>query len=203
MTFNDPPPIQETQPEVFILESLSFDDEETRCEGRILADILRLCGTKPRYYYFRTEKELEQLADVYRRSGYRYLHLSCHGDRHQIHLGLNSITFARFGEIFEGKLRNRRLFVSACEVGTDQLVEEVSTRNRGMYSIMAPLDSIAFPHAMAFWASFYTRIFDVSRSFTKNPTITDTVRLLNPLFRTRFRWAYHETVGDTWNSEEI
>jgi hypothetical protein len=44
-----------TEPKVFIIESLEFDDEEKgRYEGGILSDILRLSGIETQYFYIRT-----------------------------------------------------------------------------------------------------------------------------------------------------
>ena len=43
-----------TKAEVFIIESVDFKDEEQgRLDGKILSDLLTLCGKKPRYYYVR------------------------------------------------------------------------------------------------------------------------------------------------------
>lgn len=69
-----------TVAEVFIIESLSFVDEaKERREGAVLASVLKMCGKNPLYYYIRTKAELEQLAEKFEASEYRYLHISCHG----------------------------------------------------------------------------------------------------------------------------
>ena len=69
-----------TVAEVFIIESLSLIDEgKERHEGEVLANVLKMCGKKPLYYYIRTKAELAMLAEEFEASGYRYLHLSCHG----------------------------------------------------------------------------------------------------------------------------
>ena len=66
------PPVQFTQPETFILESLSIDDEKNqRMDGKVLYEVLRLQGKNPIYYYFRTQVELIKFSDVFRQSGYR------------------------------------------------------------------------------------------------------------------------------------
>ena len=68
-----------TKPEVFIIESLDFvDEEKERFEGQILSSILKLGGKRPKYYYFRTRRELVEILKIFGRSRYRYLHLSCH-----------------------------------------------------------------------------------------------------------------------------
>lgn len=50
-------PISETEPQVFILESLSLEDEEKeRFEGRIIRDILRLSGKNQSTIIFALKK---------------------------------------------------------------------------------------------------------------------------------------------------
>lgn len=127
------PPIQKTLPDVFILESLDEDDEEQqRFEGAVLADVLRFCGKQPIYRYFRTKKELRRFSDEFRASQYRFLHLSCHGDTEGFQFRFDDITFGAFAEIFKRKLRNRRLFLSSCQGGNQEFVEQVSSSSPGM-----------------------------------------------------------------------
>jgi len=111
--------VPHTKPDVFILESVSFQDEaDGMFEGRVLARVLRMCGKEPAYYYFRTREELARLADLFRQSGCRYLHVSAHGNTGGIYTTLgHHVSFAEFGNIFADMLRTKRLFVSACQVG--------------------------------------------------------------------------------------
>ena len=68
------PPISFTQADLFIIESLRLKDEQAQLfEGKVMSNILAMCGKKPIYYYFRTPDELVMLADEFRQSGYRYL----------------------------------------------------------------------------------------------------------------------------------
>jgi hypothetical protein len=63
-----------TKPEVFIVESLTFEDErEERFEGQIIKRILGLSGKTCEYYYIRTRRELEEVLKLFNHSGYRYL----------------------------------------------------------------------------------------------------------------------------------
>lgn len=198
------PPIQHTVPEVFILESLSFEDEEAgRCEGKIIRDILQLAGKKPLYYYFRTEQELEEFAVRFRTSKYRYLHLSCHGSPNAIHTTLGEIPIARFAEIFEGHLKLRRLFVSACEVGSGFLANHVIAKNKGMHSVASPVDRILFSRAGAIWAAFYVRMFDLNSSSMSSKNIGILLKNLCQLFGERFNWTWYSAKEDIWNPEEI
>lgn len=196
----DVPAISDTKPEVFILESLSLEDEEKeRFEGRILRDILKLSGKKPQYYYFRTEKELVELAKIFRKSGYRFLHISSHGSHDALGTTLESIRYARFAEIFDGFLRNRRLFVSACEMGNELFSTVVAARNKGMYSVIAPRERIRFDRAAAIWAAFYVLIFDWDDKKMKAEQITNYLQYLGGLFSESFHFSQYHAYNDTWS----
>jgi len=80
-----------SQPEILIIESLSFEDERAeRFEGRIISQILALSGKECEYRYIRTKRELKALLGQFASSRYRYLHLSCHGDRSTMFTTLDS-----------------------------------------------------------------------------------------------------------------
>jgi hypothetical protein len=198
------PPIQGSLPEVFILESLSFDDETAlRHEGKILADLLKLAGKKPIYYYFRTEQELEELAKRFKESRYRYLHLSCHGSPEAIHTTIGKVPIVRFAEIFEDHLKLRRLFISACEIGSGFLAEQIIAKNKGMHSIASPIDKILFSRAVAIWAAFYVRMFDLNNLSMTSKDIGKLLTDLCRLFGERFKWTWYNAKQDVWNPEEI
>jgi len=51
-----------SRPEVFIIESLTLDDERhDRYEGQIISRILALSGKSCEYYYIRTTRELSSV----------------------------------------------------------------------------------------------------------------------------------------------
>ena len=51
-----------TEPKVFIIESLDFEDEEKNLfEGQIISSILKLSKIESKYYYVRTKKEFEKV----------------------------------------------------------------------------------------------------------------------------------------------
>lgn len=74
-------PKMNTTPNVYIIESLYPNDEGNgRLEGVFLAQILRLHGKETKYSYVRTRKEFKAAVRDFKASGYRYLHISAHGD---------------------------------------------------------------------------------------------------------------------------
>lgn len=197
-------PISHTYPEVFIIESLTLEDEElNRFEGKILYDILKLSGKNPRYYYFRTKDELVLLAQLFRESDYRFLHISCHGTDMHIQTTLDHVSYIEFAEIFEGLLRNRRLFISACAVGNELFSTVVFGRNKGMYSIAGPIENIEFSKAIGLWGAFYTKAFSVSQGYVKNEVIRSAIQNLCNLFDIRFYWSWHDTYNKLHRVEEI
>ena len=198
------PPIQETFPEVFILESLTLADErKRRLEGRVLADVLRMCGKSPEYFYFRTEQELEQLILEFRRSGYRFLHLSCHGNDSELATTYGHVAYTRFAQLSAGHLQNRRLFVSACEVGNELFSELVSAKNRGMYSIASPKVSIPFDKAVALWSALYVHMFSVDESYVKAKDIDEALTSLCSLFDIPFMFSIYHAERDGWEHRTI
>jgi hypothetical protein len=151
-------PNGKTKFSLFIIESLRFDDEKSRLEGRILHDIFRLSGHHVDYLYIRTRKELRVAIERFRESRRRYLHISCHGNAREIVLTLDRMPFKEFALDVVPHLGDRRLFMSACAVVNDHLAEAVIPRS-GCNSLIGPRKNISFDDAVIMWASFYHLMF--------------------------------------------
>lgn len=178
-----PPPTQITEAETFILESLSLEDEKAgRMDGKILYDTLKLHGKNPIYYYFRTQAELVKLAEIFRNSGYRYLHMSCHGDDQNVAFTFSSSSYETFAKIFEGKLNNRRIFVSGCYLGNKAFATALFEKNGGMYSLTAPRKKVTFDQTVAFWSAFYYLMHAHDLTAMKKPQITGALSQLGEIF---------------------
>lgn len=173
----------DTVAEVFIIESLELVDEtKERREGAVLASVLKMCGKNPLYYYIRTKKELEHIAEEFEASGYRYLHISCHGGDVSLETTLDSVSYQDFAKIFEKKLKDRRLFVSACSAGNEMFAELVGAKNADVISIAAPSTEIRFDHAVAFWTSFYVKTFSLNSRSMNSGRIVEVAKPLTALF---------------------
>jgi hypothetical protein len=173
----------DTVAQVFIIESLELVDEnKERREGAVLASVLKMCGKNPLYYYIRTKAELEHIAVEFEASGYRYLHISCHGGDDTLETTLDSVTYQEFAKIFERKLKNRRLFVSACSAGNELFAEVVGGKNKDLISIVAPATDIRFDHAVAFWTSFYVKTFSLNAKSMNSTRIAEVAKPLAVLF---------------------
>jgi len=173
----------DTVPEVFIIESLELGDErEARREGEVLAAVLRMCGKQPLYYYIRTKAELELMAKLFYVSNYRYLHISCHGGKSSLSTTLDGVDYEEFATIFAGRLKNRRLFVSACSAGNSRFAKLVRSQNKGIISVAAPAKDIQFDHAVAFWSSFYVKTFSTNARAMNSDRMAGVLRPLAHLF---------------------
>ncbi len=193
------PEIQKSVPEVFIIESLDFEDEEMgRYEGAILSEILRMCGKAPKYYYFRTKTELKELITLFRNSSYRYLHVSMHGCDTSVDTTLETISYGEFAALFSGHLKNRRLFLSACSTGNPTFARALREKNKGMYSIAAPTNDIEFRHAAALWGAFYVRLFSVDSDGMKSREINFALTQMCGLFDIQFFWTWYDAKNDEW-----
>jgi hypothetical protein len=148
-----------SEAEVFIVESLSFEDEaQQRFEGRIISEILALSGKECAYYYIRTKRELEEVLRRFSALRYRYLHLSCHGNEDSLYTTLDRIPFREFGQLIAPYISKRRLFLSACSATNRSFAENVMSGS-GCYSILGPAQDILFSDAAVLWASFYHVMF--------------------------------------------
>jgi hypothetical protein len=127
----------DTKSGVFIIESLSLSDEsDGRTEGRMLQEMLRLLEIRSEYRYIRTFKELTVIGEEFRKEpSFRYLHLSCHGNKSGVRLTLETVPFDKLGKAL-GKLEKRRLFISACSACNDQLAD--SLRQTSLLSVIGP-----------------------------------------------------------------
>lgn len=178
-----PPPSKTSIPELFIIESMDDDDEKAGFfEGVRLAQILRLGGRNPKYYYVQDERELELLVPVFRQSNYRYLHFSCHGDEQGFFLTNGPIGFDRFAEIFGETLKLRRLFVSACQSGQEELVKALHKNARGIQSVTAPRVKIDYDHAAAIWSAVYLSLLEQRAEKCKHEDIIKRIALMIRLF---------------------
>jgi hypothetical protein len=172
-----------TKPEVFIIESLRLDDEEEgRQEGEILARILKLAGKRDtKYYYIRTERELDEVIDLFDESEYRYLHISCHAGGRSMSTTFDTINYETLGKKLKDVLEGRRVFVSACEMSNERLATAILT-GTGCNSLIGPKKAINFDDSAAFWATFYHLMFKQDGNRMKHREIEFYVRELSRLF---------------------
>ncbi len=170
------------EPNVFIVESLRFEDEAAeRLEGKFISHILKLNEKKSRYYYIRTVAELQVVIDKFQDSKFRYLHLSCHGNEASMATTLESIPFEKLGKILRPCLDGKRVFLSSCKMANQELAASLIPHS-GCYSVIGPSNSVSFSDAAIMWASFYHLIFRLNETAIKRPGLLTTLRGINSLF---------------------
>lgn len=165
--------------------------------------MLTLSGKNPKYYYFQSKSEIPHLVGLFRESRYRYLHISSHADSSEIGIGKGKISYKEFADYFGDNLNLRRLFFSACQIGNPAFLKELASKNKRMYSIVAPVEDIQFDHAAAIWSCFYISLF--SKEFNKmtHSDIGDTLKAITALFPTTFFFAKYNSKSKKWNTETI
>jgi hypothetical protein len=189
-----------TKKALFIIESLQFEDERTRREGRILRQIMQLSGEDAKYIYIRTQQELGFALDQFRKSKFRYLHISCHGDRHSIALTLDQLLFEDFAAEVTPYLEGRRIFFSACEVVNDELARAILPKS-GCNSIVGPRKKIDFDDALLMWATFYHLTFRDNDDGLKGGKIRWMLRRIKHTFGIEF--DYYRKAGDGYEKSDI
>ena len=172
-----------TKPEVFIIESLTLDDEQhRRQEGGLLSQMLHLAGkTETQYFYIRTRRELDEIIRLFGESGSRYLHISCHADRSGMATTFDDVPYSELGMMLAPCLHGRRVFVSACEMATSAFAREILPRT-GCYSLIGPKRTITFDDAAAFWVSFYHLMFKINETSMKRENLRRRVRELSKIY---------------------
>jgi len=163
-----------TAAEVCIVESLGFFDETDRKEGEIVARTLKLTGKSPHYSYVRSRAELEAFFKEYGKSPYRYLHLSCHGNKNGFGTSLEFVPESELVELLAPIKGRRRLFVSSCYACTASFGTNL-VENSEWLSVLGPTGKIGFGDAAIFWTAFYHMMFEANAESMRNEDIINNV----------------------------
>jgi hypothetical protein len=173
-----------TIPELFIIESLRLEDERAnRFEGGLISDMLHLAGkVGTRYYYLRTERELDEIIDEFDQSKCRYLHISCHANDQSMSTTFDtSISFDRLGSMLQSCLTGRRVFVSACGMANKNLAD-VLFAGTELSSLIGPASDMRFNDAAAFWVAFYHLMFRADHAKMRASELRRRTRQLGEVF---------------------
>lgn len=153
--------------EVYIIESLDENDDR---EGEVIYRTLKMSKKEPIYRYIRTRNELEHFLDEFEDSKYRYLHISCHGNRNGVATTLDQISVEEFSEIVGPVLDERRLFLSTCQASTMKMASAIFQKGDA-YSIAGPKNKIYFDDSVILWSSFYHLMFKTDSTRMKRSHI--------------------------------
>lgn len=163
-----------TKPEVFIIESLRFDEEEAYQEGRMIAQSLKMSLKDPIYRYVRTKLELQHFVDEFEDSNYRYLHISCHGNKSGISTTLDDLSIDEFASIVGPSLDQKRLFLSTCQASNVKMAKAIFSKG-GCTSLAGPLNKINFDDSVILWTAFYHLMFKANTRTMRKDEIKKTI----------------------------
>jgi hypothetical protein len=185
---------KDTTPGVFIIESTKLiDEEEDRQEGKALQAVLHLAKRPAIYRYIRTEKELKKMLKQFHGTGFRYLHLACHGNHQEIALTFDEIRLGKLADILLPFMAHRRLFISACEGAHNSLASPLLTGGSKCYSVVGPANDIPFRDAVITWASFYTLMSKHHPTKMKRAKILSTMQRVCDLFGVSFNGFFRDS----------
>lgn len=163
-----------SKPEVFVIESLKFSEEQDYREGEMIYRTLRMSLKEPLYHYVRTIAEFEHFVDEFTKSDYRYLHISCHGSKGGVSTTLESMTVEDFAGIVGPALDGKRLFLSTCLAST-QVMADAVFGNGNCISLAGPRGKINFDDSVILWTSFYHLMFKANQRAMKRDKIKQTL----------------------------
>lgn len=194
---------EKTDPYVFILESLDFEDEKKGSfEGEIISQILSMSNIKHKYFYIRTRREFEHFTDEFVKSNYRYLHISCHGNKNKISTTLDDISFQDLGIILGDKLDRKRLFLSSC-LSTNESLAEAIFPTSDCISIVGPNNAINMDDAAIFWSSFYQKMFRENKKYMQNEKVKETIKFLKEFYNVSISYFASTNSEKGWRESNL
>jgi hypothetical protein len=142
--------------DVFIIDAYPYNDEEITEYG-LIKETLSLLRKKPITKRVETLQEYQAQLDSYVQSNYRYLHISSHGNHTGLEIGENTINITKVFNGVNQNLRNRRIFISACEFTNDMLAK-IIFNNTNCLSLMGFEEEVRVDKTALFWSFFYSSI---------------------------------------------
>ncbi|THD30703.1 MAG: hypothetical protein DI588_14840 [Flavobacterium johnsoniae] len=163
---------------VYIIEFLRDGDYS---DGDNLHEILKLSCIPTKYEWVDTKEDLQLALENFERSKYRYLHISCHADETGLEINSDEITNAEFERMTKGKLKNKRLFLSACRGANRDLASRIVSNNKA-YSLVGIPVNLYFDKSALFWPSFYHLVNEIDEKKMRRLQIIDVLKKLVNLF---------------------
>jgi hypothetical protein len=99
-------------------------------------------------------------------------------------------------------LKNRRVFVSACEAVNSSLAEALMP-GTGCYSVIGPAGAVRFGDAAVMWAAFYHLMFKQNASAMKGADIRATLESLVNTFDVPMTYIRQRSEPPYWRELQI
>ena len=176
-----------TRASVCIIEFINLLQEDSRKEGEIISRTLHMSNKKSQYVYIRSRRELECLAKEFGQSAFRYLHISCHGNKAGFWTTLDFIPSKEMAALLAPHLGGRRLFISSCLATNNSFARSLLEESECL-SILGPRGTINFDDAAIFWSSFYHLMFKTNPDAMHSPEIESNVAKCAALIGNKFRF---------------
>jgi hypothetical protein len=172
---------------VFIIESLRKGEY---WDGKNLSKILALSKINNAYHKVQSKEDFIESIRRFKKSEFRYLHISCHSDKNGIEIDGEEITNKELIRIFKNKIIGRRLFLSACQGSNKKMATVVLTKCGGQSLIGTPTD-LHFDKAALFWPSFYHVINNIDKKGMNKRSISSALKKCVELFEIPINY-YHK-----------
>ena len=198
-----------TECSLFIIEALPDEDVKTaRLDGSVLNQQLNLTLKKPMYRFAKNKEEFKSSLSEFKRSGCRFLHISCHGSASGgvFQLGCDKVNYAEFATYFKGNVHNIRLTFSACYAGKGLLFREIVKQcGTSVHSILGFRTKVDFDLASAFWISYYTVVTRLTNyrkgkncDHIQSGGLAKIIEDIGVLYRLKLRFCYPHLVRKEW-----
>ena len=181
---------------VYIIETLAISDEDAvTSEGSMIYQILSLAHVDCMYKYVRTIQEFKYFLEEFRKSRYRYLHISCHGSADRIATTLEEIPFDELTKILKScYLDNRRLFLSACLAANEHLARLILNETQ-CYSVIGHGEEVRMDAAAIFWSSFYFAMLADNQTKLRRKEIKSVLRHCSQLYKLPVKYFTEDLNG--------
>ena len=166
----------ERKSDLFIIEVLRPEDYACfAADGLQLVTQMQALGFDTRYVRAYTFDSFKTAVAQYQESGFKWLHLSCHGcdtgvEFYKKEPWVNCkfepevITNDKVAKSFGKCLIHCRVTLSGCRTGNVDLTQKIFECNKGLQSLVAPVDDLADDIVAPLWLSYYSLLIKRSRS---------------------------------------
>ncbi len=175
---------------VFIIESLRANDF---FDGENLSQILELSLIDNIYREVVSKEDLLDALEEFSKSKLRYLHFSCHADFEGFEINGEDITNLEISEMLKGKIKGKRVFLSACKGGNRNFATAAIANNEARSVIGTPVN-LHFDKAALFWPAFYHVINIADNSRMNKRSLSESLKKCVDLFQIPINY-YHKIDG--------
>jgi hypothetical protein len=150
--------------------------------------VLRLHDKKPIYRYVRTRDQFIEAVAEFRKSKYRYLHISAHADEEGMcTTNQEEIDYDELADILTPALKGKRLFLSACSMVHEDMAKAIIPKT-ACYSVIGPKEPVAFTAAAVFWPAIYHLMFTTRDDAMKRGALREHLTKTASLFDIDIRY---------------